>query len=104
LFFLEKTSTRELNAKGAFDLFQSYGFPIEMTEELAQEKGINIDKKGFEKEKPTFTGQIKIPAVMSGVSVKVPDNPIINGKYNVFFQIRTGHNPTKSEINSCFDE
>jgi len=33
-----------------FILFTTYGFPIEMTEELAKEKGIEIDKKKFEKE------------------------------------------------------
>jgi alanyl-tRNA synthetase len=31
----------------AFDLFQSYGFPIEMTMELALEKGITIDINNF---------------------------------------------------------
>lgn len=38
--------------KGAdpFILFTTYGFPIEMTEELAKEKGIKIDKKKFKKE------------------------------------------------------
>jgi alanyl-tRNA synthetase len=34
----------------AFDLYQTYGFPIELTEEIAQEKGIKVDKKGFEEE------------------------------------------------------
>jgi len=33
-----------------FILFTTYGFPIEMTEELAKEKGIKIDRKKFEKE------------------------------------------------------
>ncbi len=32
-----------------FDLFQSYGFPIELTEELAKEKGIKIDRDEFDK-------------------------------------------------------
>ncbi|MEK6968913.1 MAG: alanine--tRNA ligase [Nanoarchaeota archaeon] len=41
---------RSINAKEAFFLFQSYGFPIEMTEELAAEKGVKVDKQGFEKE------------------------------------------------------
>ena len=31
-----------------FDLYQSYGFPIELTEELAKEKGIEIDRKSFD--------------------------------------------------------
>ena len=31
----------------AFDLFQTYGFPVEMTLELAKEKGIEIDMNDF---------------------------------------------------------
>jgi alanyl-tRNA synthetase len=34
----------------AFNLYQSYGFPLEITEELAREKGINVDREGFLKE------------------------------------------------------
>jgi alanyl-tRNA synthetase len=41
---------KDLGCKEAFLLYQSYGFPIEMTEELAKEKGKKIDKEGFEKE------------------------------------------------------
>jgi alanyl-tRNA synthetase len=41
---------KELHCKEAFLLYQSYGFPIEMIEELAGEKKIKIDKVGFEKE------------------------------------------------------
>ena len=33
----------EMNASNAFILFTTYGFPIEMTEELAKERGITID-------------------------------------------------------------
>ena len=33
-----------------FVLYSTYGFPIELTEELAKEKGIKIDKEKFEKE------------------------------------------------------
>jgi alanyl-tRNA synthetase len=39
-----------IDCKSAFLLYQSYGFPIEMTKELAKEKGLEIDEKGFEKE------------------------------------------------------
>ncbi len=41
---------KEIDCKDAFLLYQSYGFPIEMTEELAVERGKKIDKEGFEKE------------------------------------------------------
>lgn len=39
-----------VDGKSAFDLYQSYGFPIELTEELSLERGFVIDKKLFEEE------------------------------------------------------
>lgn len=39
----------KITGKDAFDLYQSYGFPLELTEELAKEKNIAIDKKEFER-------------------------------------------------------
>lgn len=33
--------------KEAFDLYQTYGFPIEMTRELALERGLDLDEHGF---------------------------------------------------------
>ncbi|HEY5713754.1 MAG TPA: alanine--tRNA ligase-related protein, partial [Candidatus Gracilibacteria bacterium] len=38
-----------LEGETAFDLYQTYGFPIEMTEEIAREHGYEVDIKGFEK-------------------------------------------------------
>jgi alanyl-tRNA synthetase len=40
----------KISAKDAFLLYQSYGFPLEMTAEIATEKGLKVDKKAFEKE------------------------------------------------------
>ena len=37
-----------ISAQNAFDLFTTYGFPIELTEEIAAEKGLVVDRKGFE--------------------------------------------------------
>lgn len=47
-----KRETDELmiTGKEAFNLFQTYGFPIEMVEDLASEQGLRIDKKGFQEE------------------------------------------------------
>jgi len=39
-----------ITGKDAFLLFQSYGFPIEITKEIAEEKGISIDLIGYEDE------------------------------------------------------
>jgi len=35
--------------KTAFRLYDTFGFPIEMTEELAKERGFSIDKAGYDK-------------------------------------------------------
>ena len=37
-----------LNKDLAFKLYDTYGFPLELTVELAEEKGISVDKAGFE--------------------------------------------------------
>ncbi len=39
-----------ISSKNAFLLYQSYGFPIEMTRELAKERKLKIDEEGFQKE------------------------------------------------------
>ncbi len=41
---------KEISGEEAFLLYQSYGFPLEMTIELAKEKNIKVDEKEFEKE------------------------------------------------------
>jgi alanyl-tRNA synthetase len=46
----EKLATKDIDSRNAFLLFQSYGFPIEMIEELAQEKKIKVDVEGFNQE------------------------------------------------------
>jgi len=38
-----------ISAQNAFDLFTTYGFPIELTEEIAAEKGLIVERSGFEK-------------------------------------------------------
>ena len=37
----------EIDAVNAFKLYDTYGFPIELTVELASEKGIKVDEEGF---------------------------------------------------------
>jgi alanyl-tRNA synthetase len=48
--FEEISKDKLISGKEAFLLFQSYGFPIEMTEELAEEKNIEIDLEEYNQE------------------------------------------------------
>lgn len=45
--FNKFAQNKAISGEEAFFLFQSYGFPIEMTKELCQEKNIRLDEKGF---------------------------------------------------------
>jgi alanyl-tRNA synthetase len=45
---IEKLEGKTISGVDAFHLYDTYGFPIEMTLELADEKGMKVDIKGFE--------------------------------------------------------
>jgi alanyl-tRNA synthetase len=38
----------EISGKQAFRLYDTFGFPVELTIELAEEKGLTVDQKGFD--------------------------------------------------------
>lgn len=40
---------KRLSGKTAFKLYDTFGFPLEMTAELCREKGLEVDVKGYEK-------------------------------------------------------
>ncbi|RKM56931.1 alanine--tRNA ligase [Butyrivibrio sp. XB500-5] len=47
---LDKTreeGKKEIGGKDAFFLYDTYGFPVELTVELAEEEGLLVDEKGF---------------------------------------------------------
>jgi len=44
---LKRRKASVLRGKEVFDLYQTYGFPVEMTESILQEHGISIDMQGF---------------------------------------------------------
>ncbi len=47
---LDKTSAsgkKEIEGKDAFFLYDTFGFPVELTLELAEEEGFTVDEKGF---------------------------------------------------------
>ena len=46
----EKISSRDITGKEAFDLYQTYGFPLDITLELAKEKGVMVDTPSFQGE------------------------------------------------------
>ncbi len=45
---LMKNPKKEMPGRVAFRLYDTFGFPIELTEELAEEHGMTVDRNGFE--------------------------------------------------------
>jgi alanyl-tRNA synthetase len=41
---------KEISGERAFKLYDTYGFPVELTQEIAAERGFSVDLDGFEKE------------------------------------------------------
>jgi alanyl-tRNA synthetase len=46
----KKATEININGKSAFELFDTYGFPIDLTRLIAQENGLMVDEIAFEKE------------------------------------------------------
>jgi alanyl-tRNA synthetase len=42
------TTKQAISGKNAFELYTTYGFPIELTEEIAAEKGLVVERDGFD--------------------------------------------------------
>ena len=44
---MEKAGTKTLSGENAFKLYDTYGFPMDLTKEILEEKGMDIDEDGF---------------------------------------------------------
>lgn len=44
----KENKTNEIDGRTAFKLYDTYGFPIELTKEYADDEGLTVDEKGFQ--------------------------------------------------------
>ncbi len=78
----------------AFELYDTYGFPLELTEEIAKENNIRVDVKGFEKE----MNQQKVRAKAASNNIDLTLQGSLEREIDLFNKtVFTGHDSLYSE-------
>ncbi len=72
--FEKQCDAGTLSGKGAFTLYDTYGFPLDLTELLARERGIKVDTDGFHREMEKQREKGRAAQVKESITVKTPSN------------------------------
>lgn len=78
--FISQTTNKTIPGDFAFELFDTFGFPIDLTELMAKEEGFTVDINGFKKELAQQKNRSKADA-----EKELDDWQVINGSLNVEF-------------------
>jgi len=66
----ESAETGNISGQAAFTLYDTYGFPLDLTELLARERGLNVDLTGFEQEMEEQRTRARAAQQKSTISVR----------------------------------
>ncbi len=88
---LNKSDSNKIDGKTIFLLYDTYGFPVDLTADICREKGFNLDLKGFEsemasqKEKARVSNKFKFTNSIdcSDPETKFVGYEVINNKGNI---------------------
>ena len=90
-------SSKVISGEEAFRLYDTFGFPLDLTQLISREKGLSVDEKGFndamEKQRSRAKSKGKFVAESSKLNWKV----LIEGNDSRF----TGYNNTKDTAQIC---
>ena len=82
LFAAELENTVDIfSGEIAFKLYDTYGFPLDLTEDMLREKGIALDKEGFERKMQAQKEQSKAAWKGSGDAVTTGDFRALKEKF-----------------------
>ena len=63
---LRRSGQKMLSGQDAFQLYDTFGFPFEMTKSILEESGLNVDESGFEREMEKQREQARSSTQMTG--------------------------------------
>ncbi len=63
---LRRSGQKKLSSQDAFQLYDTFGFPFEMTKSILEESGLNVDESGFEREMEKQREQARSSTQMTG--------------------------------------
>ncbi|HYM82182.1 MAG TPA: alanine--tRNA ligase [Candidatus Limnocylindria bacterium] len=91
---LTQGGTRAISGEDAFALHDTYGFPVELTQEIAAERGIDVDLPGFEQAMEAQRQRARAASKFerSGDNaVRAPWNQVTSGRDSEFLGYQTLH-------------
>ena len=76
---------KQISGAQAFELYDTYGFPLELTQEIAEEQGIEVDLAGFEEAMEQQRQRAKAAAVSIDLTLQdAIDQVVANQKATAF--------------------
>jgi alanyl-tRNA synthetase len=70
---------KQISGEQAFELYDTYGFPLELTEEIAEEHGLTVDLEGFEAAMEAQRQRAKAAAVSIDLTLQEAIDQVAGG-------------------------
>lgn len=101
---LNHLGLKTLDGKIAFKLYDTFGFPLDITQDMLKEQGLNLDLEGFEKCMSHQKEQSKASWKGSGVDAREGDFKMILSKWGVNQFVGYEHREFDCKVLCLFDE
>ena len=92
---IDEMSDKEIPGETVFQLYDTYGFPIDLTADIARERGLTLDFAGFEREMEAQRTRARSASQFAG---GLSDQVNIDGKTNFCGYEKTRENATITSI------
>jgi alanyl-tRNA synthetase len=105
---MAEAGVNTLSGENAFKLYDTYGFPLDLTKEILEEKGLGVDEDGFQvcmkKQKETARGARKTTNYMGKIQTIYDDiDPTLTSQFVGYDSLKAQSRITVITTNPAFD-